>query len=900
MTRWHPAGCRVPDIEVRGRGPFCRACGAEPDLQTLIAAKQNDSPFPPCPPDELPGKFNFSWPATVPYTSSGGSRTTDTVPQNTPTPGTADASSGESRHSNLSPTNSTYPSRLRPDELRLIILPASVDHTYPMHVDLETHQDDRCPEYETVSYSWGGESGDSSSYYPLFVGRYWDVLLLTKNCWNMLQFLRPWRGSRMVWVDSICINQDDVQEREAQVAKMARIYSECRQVVVYLGEDVVKITTPGQYPPRRQLEDSIENLQVDFFGLLMRRYFSRVWIIQELILPRQIVIPVGEMEVCADKQSGQALSSRYNWNATAAPWVVQIGQRTLPFHQGNIYDILRLTCRSNSTDPRDKVFGAHALINNSENDRWALRPDYSLSCLHVFFGVFAHSLIKLKRTALFCNAAGISAQDGYPSWTPDWTSPGSIETWFQRRPLVWKTNRETTWDSQKAGWREWDHLPEWWTGEAFRTWWKGRGEGSTSSTKSVMHVSAEARQWRTPHSMRWDEAVIACSWDSEVPLSLFSIEANDLHARSRLQRRWDRDAAVDALTGSLSLQLIHLFSFQVVPEWIGTELGAKIFRVTAAVGEAQMYLTTDDFALEQHVKPGLDHLFLLDSGDKIPPLYLVMRKSNNAAKAWTYRLLGCCYHLCFYADPGSWTRRSVQKTYERWDYSTDESIVERKVPRLNETLFLADLQPNLQDTIDTVRTETTRSEVTCDDKLKGLFIQNWRGNLTDVVLRAFQGLLNEKRGATPGFLDSYVACLDEKYRPEVCGEYVEIQFAPHDWEDTYHQVKHLYREWRYDCSSEWSTSLIVRFSLFRSKRPIYLRAHRRDLEKIALESVVCPRLSQLTSAALRYGENEVSMIERYGYGLGMVENLRPTDPVWPESIMKGFNVDGYTYRVTIL
>jgi len=895
MTRWHLAGCRAPDIEVRGLGPFCKACSAEPDVQKLIAAKKNDSPFPPCPADEAPGQFNFSWPPTVPYFPQhrvGG----DTVAgqSNTLTSETdiAGASSGAG---DPSPSSPLYPRQLRPDELRLIILPASADGTFPMHVDLEIHQDGRCPEYETVSYSWGGEDGNSSSACPLFVGPHWDVLLLTKNCWDMLRFLRPWRGSRMVWVDSICINQDDVQEREAQVAKMARIYSECRQAVVYLGEDVVKPTMPGEYPSRRQLEDSIGSLPVDFFSLLTRRYFSRVWIIQELILPRQIIIPVGDMEICADKQSGKSLSPRYDWASTAAPWIMQIGQRTLPPHEGNIYDILRLTSQSKSTDPRDKVFGAHALINNSEDDRLALRPDYSLSCLHVFFGAFAHSLINLKRTDLLCNAAGIAGKSGYPSWTPNWTSPGSIETWFQKGTLEWETGRRRAWAPGEGRW----------AGEAFHTWWRGNSSErafQTPSTNSVMHVCADARKWRTSSEMTQDQKILACSWSLDVPVELFSTEAEHLDVRSRLQRRWDRNPVVDALTGSLSLHLIHLLSFQVVPQQVGgVVLGAKLFRVPALAGEAEMYLTTDtSFALDQHIQPGLDHLFLLDRGKSTPPLYLVMRKCNtNAASPWSYTLLVCCYHLCFYADPGTWTRRSIENTYDRWEYTMDSSPVEREVPRLDEDLFLADLQPNLQDTIKSVQHKALHplTSVTRDYQLSDVLFKFARKKDPEKSLRAFQGLLNEKRGATPGFLDSYAAILDEYYRPVVRGEYVEVQIQPQDWEDVYHHVRHLYREWRYDESSEWSTSRTVRYSLFRSsKKPVTIRAHKRDLEKIALESGVCDELSRLTRAALREGEDEVTMVER----CGMKEDLRSTDPVWPKSIVEGFGIDGFTYRVTIV
>ncbi|KAK0725074.1 heterokaryon incompatibility protein-domain-containing protein [Lasiosphaeris hirsuta] len=729
----------------------------------------------------------------------------------------------------------------------------------------------------------------------------------------MVRFLRPWRGSRMVWIDSICINQDDIREREAQVAKMAHIYSECRQAVVYLGDDIVKPLSPGEYPPRRRLEDAIgrstsrgqlvneDKREVDIFHLLKRRYFSRVWIIQELILPRQISIPVGTMELCVDKLTGPALSS-YNWNRTAAPWIQQAGQRKLSANESNIYDILRATSQSKAGDPRDKVFGAHALINSSHLERSALRPDYSLSCLHVFFGVYAYSLINLKRTELLCNAAGVSAPDGYPSWTPSWRQPEAVHAWFLKRPLEWETDRERAWDpiAAKERWTgERFYLPkEKWAGEAFRTWWEGTGGPSVSSTDSirVMHVTTEARRWRTSRELYLDEKILAHDWSREVPVELFSTEASHHHASSRPHRQWDRHCVVDAATGSLSLQLVHVLPFQTAPAEAGTAHGAKIFRVPAHVGEADMYLTTDDFALDLHVQPGRDHLFLMDNGKSLPPFYLVMRKcSDGEALPWAFRLLGCCHHLCFRANPGSWTRKSVRVRYNRYDYDRDEVIIEDEVPRRNEDLFLADLQPgSLQATVSSVRSTVMQSLRGEPGELEGLFLG--MGDLTK-TLPAFQGLLNERRLATPGFLDSYVTCLDKKYQPRVRGGHVELVVQPDSWQAFYTpQVKSLYKEWQYDGASDWSASRLVRYSLFRSKKPIRVRAAKRDLEKVILESPIYTELSQLTRAASRAADGEVSMILR----CDQPEDGRTADPLWPKSVMEGFNIDGYTYKVTIL
>lgn len=65
-------------------------------------------------------------------------------------------------------------------------------------MELETYRHDACPEYETTSYAWSGEDGDSTLSYPIYIGKYWDVPFQTKNCWFMLQYLRPGRGIRIV------------------------------------------------------------------------------------------------------------------------------------------------------------------------------------------------------------------------------------------------------------------------------------------------------------------------------------------------------------------------------------------------------------------------------------------------------------------------------------------------------------------------------------------------------------------------------------------------------------------------------------------------------------------------------------------------------------------------------
>jgi len=73
-----------------------------------------------------------------------------------------------------------YPVRLARNEIRLIALdapPRQEDTTNdPIHIHLETYPRHRTPEYDAVSYSWGGDSGDYTRNSPVYVGPWWDVL----------------------------------------------------------------------------------------------------------------------------------------------------------------------------------------------------------------------------------------------------------------------------------------------------------------------------------------------------------------------------------------------------------------------------------------------------------------------------------------------------------------------------------------------------------------------------------------------------------------------------------------------------------------------------------------------------------------------------------------------------
>lgn len=87
------------------------------------------------------------------------------------------------------------------------------------------------PRYEALSYAWEGQAPS----YP--VSCHGAQLLVTKNCQAALRSLRLKRHERLLWIDSICIDQTSAKERENQVQLMEDVYSKAANVIIWLGDE---------------------------------------------------------------------------------------------------------------------------------------------------------------------------------------------------------------------------------------------------------------------------------------------------------------------------------------------------------------------------------------------------------------------------------------------------------------------------------------------------------------------------------------------------------------------------------------------------------------------------------------------------------------------------------------
>lgn len=173
------------------------------------------------------------------------------------------------------------------NEIRLVIL---LPGTYldPVRCCIITAQLESPPEYTAISYTWATEDGDDSKSQKIYVAKEHEgyrIFNVTVNCKEALKQVRLADNERILWIDSICIDQSRIYERNHQVQLMDQIYKNASLVEICIQAPqrdyrrAMQILAPIDFP-RALLRT---NLAPDPYirqlrSLLDRRYFGRVWV----------------------------------------------------------------------------------------------------------------------------------------------------------------------------------------------------------------------------------------------------------------------------------------------------------------------------------------------------------------------------------------------------------------------------------------------------------------------------------------------------------------------------------------------------------------------------------------------------------------------------------------------
>ena len=382
-----------------------------------------------------------------------------------------------------------------------------------------------CPNYDALSYTWGNPIPLEEPEREIFttVGRCFPiycagrVLLGTRNLKHALGHLRQMQSLseeqiaqmplevemqerygkvRFYWIDALCINQDDLKERQEQVLLMGEIFARAQVTFVWLGEAdkdstlalqviaklfkeavAMDVGTNLQSIPMPQkymtLTDMTAKESRAVIALLGRNWFYRVWTLQEAILSRNLtglcggvsfpfhlILTAGQIFASsytairlkslalADNESSLPLTAKDLTFPTGK--LLAIDRSRIAIQEGQMTDFhmfMALNMRAECTDLRDRIYGFLAIVDEFNiSGQSAIAPDYSRPIEEVY--AIATSAVIRKRNDLdilaYCCDRNARVVHHLPSWCPDYSVGGVAVTYirhFLDKGRQWRMGR---------------------------------------------------------------------------------------------------------------------------------------------------------------------------------------------------------------------------------------------------------------------------------------------------------------------------------------------------------------------------------------------------------------------------------------------------------------------------
>ncbi|TKA61266.1 hypothetical protein B0A55_10991 [Friedmanniomyces simplex] len=228
----------------------------------------------------------------------------------------------------------------------------------------------------------------------------------------------PRPPTQWLWIDAICINQQDMAERAEQVSRMADIYRRSECLEVWLGEfssdraeealelELVEALRTGTCLPGREMD-----LGWAVGQFLLRPWFRRRWVVQEYRLSHNRHVRIGPHSFAFSKEAMHLLRRGLDASRVQVPLVTQ-SPRPLLFE---LYQNRLMKC----SVPHDRIY---ALLHVSSDMNAVLPIDYTIPVEDLFIAVaaqqarFSGAMLQalLACASAFCGTAGL------PSWVPDW------------------------------------------------------------------------------------------------------------------------------------------------------------------------------------------------------------------------------------------------------------------------------------------------------------------------------------------------------------------------------------------------------------------------------------------------------------------------------------------------
>ncbi|KAF9773493.1 hypothetical protein IL306_008680 [Fusarium sp. DS 682] len=356
--------------------------------------------------------------------------------------------------------NVTYPPLLG-NSIRILDVSVNGEHSEPVCNFRVVPLDDP-PEYTAISYCW-----DDPTEVARIKFQNGESLPLSQTLLDLFNSLKKKSSKFTLWIDAICINQEDTAEKEFQVPLMGRIYSCTKEVLVWLGnsDNITKNAFRFMKPEEKDFEtrpepvvrsssfyNKIQSLyrrvsgfyrqENDEFGLenmlllLQRPWFQRVWVIQEIAAGRNIQMVCGEDRVDLNRFSDSVSAiwnsfiglGRYQddhpavlgfWCVTRMIDIREEYQKKVDEGESGVcYEtLLQAAYHCKATRTCDKVFAFHGIADS----RPVPRANYRITEEQVYMET-AEALLcngdSLDLLAL-CWMGYMRQHSSVPTWAPD-------------------------------------------------------------------------------------------------------------------------------------------------------------------------------------------------------------------------------------------------------------------------------------------------------------------------------------------------------------------------------------------------------------------------------------------------------------------------------------------------
>jgi hypothetical protein len=323
---------------------------------------------------------------------------------------------------------------------------------------------DNVPSYDALSYVWGNPAFTKN----ILLDGYAFPVTINLEC--ALRYLRPPRRSsrepRVIWIDAICIDQQNLEERSSQILLMRQVFQSAKTVLVWLGEATNQSRAAFQLIQKASLgidKDLERYVYRDFWSVLPRPlpillreessrvglngvildlsprpWWTHVWVIQETAVSSKVLIICGH-----DVMRWERFPKHYGQSSLApdlsgpSTESLVLFKRRLNIHMfisrsgtRSLADLVANIRIMTATDPKDMVYAILGLADNAWADQSrhpVALPDYSplTSVLDVYQDLVEHAIANGSLDIICMQRLYDRLEDGtWPSSVPDWSSSG--------------------------------------------------------------------------------------------------------------------------------------------------------------------------------------------------------------------------------------------------------------------------------------------------------------------------------------------------------------------------------------------------------------------------------------------------------------------------------------------